>query len=151
MPNNTKRRQVYLGADHNGFKLKKYLKEFLERKGHQVEDLGNKKLNIKDDYPDYAKKVAKKVARDKQSLGILMCGSGQGMCMTANKFKNVRAALGWTTGAAKKSRYDDDSNILCLPAWRVSHDQARRIVNGWLNTPFSKIARHKRRIKKIKA
>lgn len=142
---------IYLGADHNGFKLKEYTQDYLGKKGHQVVDLGNTKLNLRDDYPDYAKKVAKKVQADKKSMGILFCGSGQGMCMAANKFKGIRAALGWTTGAAKKSRYDDDSNILCLPAWRISPDQAVRIINGWLTTPFSKIARHKRRIKKINA
>ncbi len=142
---------IYLGADHNGFKLKEQLIKHLTKKGHQVVDMGNKKLDFKDDYPDFGKKVAKKVSTDKKSLGILLCGSGQGMCIVANKFKNVRAALGWSTGAAKKSRHDDDSNILCLPSWRISHDQAIRIINGWLNTPFSKIARHKRRIKKINA
>lgn len=140
---------IFLGADHNGFKLKEYVQDYLEGQGHQARDLGNVKLQLTDDYPDYAKKVAKKVQTDKKSLGILFCGSGQGMCMTANKFPGIRAALAWTTGAAKKSRYDDDSNILCLPAWRVGQDQALRIINGWLGTPFSKLVRHKRRIKKI--
>ncbi len=140
---------IYLGADHAGFKLKEYIKEWLVKKDYKVKDLGNLKYQQKDDYPDYAKKVAKKVQADKKALGILFCGSGQGMCMTANKYKNIRAALGWTTGAAKKSRHDDDSNILCLPAWRVERDHARRIIAGWISTPFSKLPRHKRRIKKI--
>ncbi|PLX24589.1 hypothetical protein C0580_04800 [Candidatus Parcubacteria bacterium] len=141
--------KIYLGADHNGFKLKEYVQDYLEGKGYKVEDLGNVKLQLKDDYPDYAKAVAKKVQKSKNALGILFCGSGQGMCMTANKFKGIRAALAWSVGAAKKSRYDDDSNIICLPAWRITQDQTRRIINGWLTTEFGNKARYKRRIKKI--
>lgn len=143
--------KIYLGADHNGFKQKEYIKEFLLKKGYEVTDLGNTKWQKTDDYPDYAKKVAKKVQKEKNAYGILFCGSGQGMCMVANKFKGVRAALGWTTGAAKKSRHDDDSNVLCIPSWRLTNDNVKRVITGWLNTDFSKIARHKRRIKKIKA
>lgn len=141
--------KIFLGADHNGFAIKEYIQDYLEGKGYKVEDLGNVRLNLKDDYPDYAKAVAKKVQKTKDSLGILFCGSGQGMCITANKFKGIRAALAWSVGAAKKSRHDDDSNIICLPSWGINRDQARRIVNGWLTTPFSKAPRHKRRIKKI--
>jgi len=115
----------------------------------KVEDLGNVKLNLRDDYPDYAKAVARKVQKSSTALGILFCGSGQGMCITANKFKGIRAALAWSVGTAKKSRYDDNSNIICLPAWSINRDQARRIITGWLTTDFSQATRHKRRIKKI--
>mgnify|MGYP002641391358 FL=1 len=149
--NKPKKYRIYLGADHNGFKLKEYIQDYLEAKGYKVEDLGNIKLQLKDDYPDYAKAVAKKVQESQTALGILFCGSGQGMCMTANKLKGVRAALAWSVSSAKKSRYDDDSNIICLPSWHITQEQARRIINGWLTTEFGNKARYKRRIKKIHA
>ncbi|MBT6691048.1 RpiB/LacA/LacB family sugar-phosphate isomerase [Candidatus Parcubacteria bacterium] len=142
---------IYLGADHNGFKLKEALKEYLNNKKIDHKDLGNTKFDQRDDYPVYAKQVARQVAKGKTSLGILICGSGQGMSMAANKFKNVRAALGWSVAAAKRARHDDDANIICIPAWRLTNDQAMRVIQTWLNTPFSKLARHKRRIKKINA
>jgi len=140
---------IYLGADHNGFAIKEYIQDYLEASGYKVEDLGNVKLNPSDDYPDYAKAVAKKIQKNKDALGILFCGSGQGMGMTANKFKGVRAALAWSAGVAKKSRHDDNSNIICLPAWSVNREQARRIIIGWLTTEFSKSSRYQRRIKKM--
>ena len=140
---------IYLGADHNGFKLKAELKKYFDNKKIKYQDLGNLKFNRNDDYPAYAKLVAKKVAKSKNSMGILLCGSGQGMCMSANKIKNIRAALGWSVAAAKRSRHDDDANILCIPAWRLNNDQSMRVVKAWLSTPFSKLVRHKRRIKKI--
>ncbi|RJQ33482.1 RpiB/LacA/LacB family sugar-phosphate isomerase [Candidatus Parcubacteria bacterium] len=149
MKENTKKSQIYLGSDHNGFAIKEYVQDYLEAKGYKVEDLGNVKLNLRDDYPDYAKAVARKVQKSSTALGILFCGSGQGMCITANKFKGIRAALAWSVGTAKKSRYDDNSNIICLPAWSINRDQARRIITGWLTTDFSQATRHKRRIKKI--
>ena len=149
MNKDQKRCRVYLGADHNGFAIKEYIQDYLEAKGYKVEDLGSVKLNPRDDYPDYAKAVAKKVQKSPDALGILFCGSGQGMCITANKFKGVRAALVWSAGVAKKSRHDDDSNIICLPAWTLNREQTRHIVNSWLATEFSKASRYKRRIRKI--
>ena len=141
--------KIYIGADHNGFKLKEKLKKTLTKDGYKIKDLGNTKYQPTDDYPDYARKVSKWVAEDKQGMGIVICGSGQGMCMVANKYKGIRAALGWSLSVAKKSRQDDDSNINFLPAWYISQAQAIKIVHTWLNTPFSKLARHKRRVKKI--
>jgi len=140
---------LYLGADHNGFKLKEYLKEFLEDRHIAYLDLGNTKFKQTDDYPDFAKKVAKKVAKDKKSYGILICGSGQGMSMTANKYKNIRAMLGWSSAAARRARHDDDANILCLPAWRLTNEQALRVLKAFLSTDFANLTRYKRRIKKI--
>jgi len=140
---------TYLGADHNGFKLKENLKEYFDNKKIAYQDLGNVKFDRHDDYPVYAKQVAKKVAASKNARGILICGSGQGMCMTANKLRNVRAALGWSVAAAKRARHDDDANIICIPAWRLNNEQAMRVIKAWLNTDFGKLARYKRRIKKI--
>ena len=93
--------KIYIAADHNGFKLKEALKKSLSKRHHEVKDLGNTKYQVRDDYPDYARKVAKYVAEDKQAMGIVLCGSGQGMCMVANKYKGVRAALGWSLSVAK--------------------------------------------------
>ena len=140
---------LYLGADHNGFYLKEYLKKYLDERGIIYVDLGNKKFQKTDDYPDWAKLVAKKVQKNKNDLGILMCGSGQGMCITANRYKNVRAAFGWSAAAARRVRHDDDANILCLPAWGLTNEQGKHIVSAWLNTAFAGLTRYKRRIKKI--
>ncbi|MDD5749774.1 MAG: RpiB/LacA/LacB family sugar-phosphate isomerase [Patescibacteria group bacterium] len=151
MKKNLKAKSVYLGADHNGFRLKELLKNYLSERNYLVRDLGNLKFDPQDDYPDYGKKVARAVAKDKGSLGILLCGSGQGMMITANKFTGIRATFGYTQSAAKLSRHDNDSNVLCLPAWQLKSSQVLRIVNTFLKTEFSQIERHKRRIKKMKA
>ena len=136
--------KIYIGADHAGYKLKEYLK-----KEFNLIDLGNTKLNKKDDYPDFAKKVSKKINKEKNSLGILICGSGQGMCMTANKEKNIRASLGYSVKATEISRRDNNINILCLAARELNKKQTFKIVNTFLKTPFSKLKRHQKRIKKI--
>lgn len=142
---------IYIGADHNGFNLKENLKKYLAKKNYLIKDLGNTKFVATDDYPDMAKKVAKKVASNKDARGILICGSGQGMAMTANKFARIRAAVGWSVANAKRSRHDDDSNILCLSAWANTEERNRRITSAWLETAFSRIPRYQRRVKKIKA
>jgi len=142
---------IYLGSDHAGFKLKQTIKEYLIKSGFAIKDLGNHNLSPLDDYPDYAEKVAEAVQKNlKSNKGILICGSGQGVCMTANKFKGIRAALGYSVAAAKQSRAHGDSNILCLSGLELSQDQAKKIINAWLKEKFSGEARHKRRLKKIK-
>ena len=142
---------IYLGSDHAGFKLKQAIKEYLVKNGFAVKDLGNHNLSPLDDYPDYAEKVAKAVQKNLNSnKGILICGSGQGVCMTANKFKGIRAALGYSITAAKQSRAHGDSNILCLSGLGSNNLQAKKIVNAWLKEKFSGEARHVRRLKKIK-
>lgn len=142
---------IYLGSDHAGFKLKQIIKEYLDKSGLVVEDLGNHNLSPLDDYPDYAKKVAQSVQENlKTNKGILICGSGQGVCMTANKFKGIRAALGYSIATAKQSRAHGDSNILCLPGLGLDQTQAKKIVSAWLKEKFSGEARHKRRLEKIK-
>ena len=142
---------IYLGSDHAGFKSKQSIKEYLIKSGFAIKDLGSHNLSPLDDYPDYAKKVAEAVQLDlKSNKGILICGSGQGVCMTANKFKGIRAALGYSVAAAKQSRAHGDSNILCLSGLELSQDQAKKIINAWLKEKFSGEARHKRRLKKIK-
>ncbi len=150
------KRTVHIGADHAGFELKEHLKKFLQKKGYAVKDHGAHKLVKGDDYPDYAAKVAKAV--QKEGDGILVCGSAEGICIAANKFKGIRAVPVWTTETAKRSREHNDANTLCLSGGKtlkpvkgigLSKKQAEKITLAWLKTPFSGEARHIRRIKKI--
>jgi RpiB/LacA/LacB family sugar-phosphate isomerase len=111
--------------------------------------LGPNGLNIEDDYPDFAKALAQKISADSKSFGILICRSGQGVCIVANKFKGVRAALAWNEETARVSKTDDWSNVLCLPSDFLSAGEAARIVNVWLNTEWGSDERFSRRIHKI--
>ncbi|HEX3099937.1 MAG TPA: RpiB/LacA/LacB family sugar-phosphate isomerase [Patescibacteria group bacterium] len=141
---------IYIGADHGGYKMKEQLKKFLAKKKLEFLDVGAKTLKVGDDYPDYAKLVAKKVSQNPlRNVGILICRSGQGVCIVANKFENVRAALVWNTKEAEMSRTDDMSNVLCLPSDYISEKEAQAIVEVWLKTSYSSEARHVRRVKKI--
>lgn len=143
-------KHIFLGADHAGFKLKEELKVYLEKqKNYLVHDLGAKKLEENDDYPDFAETVGRAVAESKQGLGILCCGSGQGMCIAANKIKGIRAASVSSVKEAKLSRQHTNANILCLSGWNLTKAKAHQLVSSWLETPFSEAARHNRRIKKI--
>ena len=141
--------KIYLGSDHAGFRLKEKVKRFLDKKNIEFEDLGNLNLERRDDYVDYAVKVSRKVVKEK-SKGILICGSGQGMCIAANKIKGVRAVNVGNLKDAKKTREDNDANVLCLSGSGLSKDKVERIILTWLKTPFSNLSRHKRRIGKIK-
>jgi len=142
---------LYLGADHRGYYLKEHIKEFLNSKKVEFKDLGNFKYEKNDDYPDFAKLVAKKVSRKpKTNFGILICGSGQGVCIVANKYSQVRAALCLSGWMAQKARQDDAINILCLAADLTDENTAFRIIDTFLKTQFSGEPRHIRRIKKIK-
>ena len=141
---------LYIGADHGGYKLKEHLKQYLVKQKIDFIDLGAKKLMQGDDYPVYAKLVAVKVSKDpEKNVGILICRSGQGVCMVANKFKKVRASLVWNVKEAKMSRTDDMANILCLPSDYITKSTAEKVVKTWLSTKYSKEARHVRRVKKI--
>ena len=141
---------IYLGADHRGFNLKGVIKDFLQDKGYEVVDVGNSLYDEKDDYPDFAVKVAEKVSRNPEmSRGILLCGSGVGVDVTANKFKNVRSALGITSDQIYDARHDDDVNVLSLAADYMSPEDAKKIVQVFLSTPFSGEERFSRRIEKI--
>jgi len=140
---------IYLGADHAGFKLKEQIKKYLESKDISFVDLGNTKYQKTDDYPDYAYKVAKKVSQTK-SMGILVCGSGVGVCITANKVKGIRAAQPVNVKMAKQSREHDNTNVLCFGQNFIKFAQANKIIDVWLKTQPSPAARHKRRLNKIK-
>lgn len=140
---------VYLGADHNGFRLKEYLKTMLAKRNIVVVDLGPKRRIPNDDYPDIAWRVARAVLRRSGATGILVCGSGNGMVMAANRFRGIRAALAPSAKYARKAREDEDGNILVVPAWWVTKASAAVIVRQWLETPFSGAPRHRRRLKKL--
>lgn len=142
---------IYIAADHAGFALKKYLKRFLAKRAIHVEDLGAHSFKKTDDYPDYALPLAKKVADAKSARGILLCGSGQGMCIAANRVSGVRAVSAWNTKSAVASRRNDDANVLCLAGRMLTRKQTEKIVLSWLFTGFSGLARHKRRLKKLDA
>jgi ribose 5-phosphate isomerase B len=139
--------KIYIGADHNGFDLKQTLTEELTRAGYTVIDKGGEH-KPEDDFPVFAAQVvaAIKASDDADAKGILICGSGQGMCMAANRFKGIRASLVWNSEEARASRNDDDSNVLCLPARYIQTAQAIQLAETWLSTPFAGAARFKRRI-----
>ncbi len=142
--------KIYLGADHAGFDLKEALKKWLDKKKILYQDLGNTVLDKNDDYPDFAEKVAEAVAKSKSNaLGVLCCGSAQGMSIAANKVKGVRAVVPFSVKEAELSREHNDANVLCLSGWYFSPAKATGLVQKFLNTSFSNAVRHKRRLKKI--
>ena len=118
---------IIIGADHAGFKLKEHIKKFLEKKGYSYVDMGAYKYNKDDDYPDFAKKVAVQVVKEK-AKGILICGSGIGVCIAANKVKKIRAVLAHNIRSAKASRIDGNTNILCLGGRVTKKDLAHKII-----------------------
>lgn len=141
--------KIYLGSDHQGFHLKEAIEAWLKKEGYEVEDVGGKTLDPKDDYPQFAQMAAIKVigetARDPRA--ILVCGGGQGMAMAANRFKGIRAAVIWDEKEAKMTRLDNNSNVLCLPARILEGDfnNVKDIVKTWLETKFTGAVRHVRR------
>ena len=140
--------KVAIGSDHAGFKGKEAVKDFLTRKGYEVKDFGtNSEESV--DYPDYAYPVSDAVAQGQFERGILVCGSGVGMCITANKVKGIRAVLAYDSYTAKQSREHGDANVLCLAGKQLNKEQLDKIVDIWLKTPFSGEERHLRRIRKI--
>ena len=142
---------LYIGADHGGFELKESLKQFLSESGYTVNDVGNTELDSGDDYVDFAKMVAEEVSKDVSTRkGILICRSGHGVDIVANRYPQIRSALVFSPDHAVVSRNDDDANVLSLPADYIDFETAKKIVSAWLQTPFSEEERYKRRIEKIK-
>ncbi len=139
--------KVAIGSDHAGFELKEIISSMVKNMGYELIDMGTGS-SCSVDYPDYAEAVAKAVSQGSVERGILICGTGIGMSIVANKFKNVRAALCNDLFTAKMSRLHNDANILCIGGRVVGKDLAMEIVNVWFNTPFEG-GRHSRRIEKI--
>jgi ribose 5-phosphate isomerase B len=140
---------IYIAADHKGFSLKEQLKNFLASQGYEVIDLGNSQYDESDNYPDFAARVAQKVGIAENRRGILICGSGVGVDVVANKFPNIRSALVSSSDQAYDSRNDDDANVLSLGANYLTLESAQKIVETWLSTPFSHDKRHLERVRKI--
>lgn len=141
--------RIALGADHAGFPLKEKIREYMVRKGYEVEDAGPA-APVRVDYPDYAAKVAARVAAGEAEFGVLVCGTGLGMAMTANKVPGVRAATCNDTLSAHFARCHNDANVLALGGRLVDPATAEKILDIWLSTPFEG-GRHQRRVKKIAA
>ncbi len=139
---------IYIGSDHAGFRLKEYIRIYLTKTGYTPVDMGNEKYEPGDDYPDYAARVAKKVSETGRR-GIIVCDSGVGVCITANKIKNIRAVNPTNTIVARMSREHNNTNILCLGQNYIKPILAKKIINIWLGTGFSREERHHRRVEKI--
>ena len=140
-------KKIFISSDHAGFNLKENIKIFLKKKKYNFIDLGPKNNN-KVDYPDYAHSVAKKVNKSKNYRGILVCGSGTGMSIAANKHKNIRAAQCYNAKSTKLSRLHNDANIITLGSRLLSKKNALNYISIFLKTKFEG-GRHTRRIKKI--
>lgn len=142
------REVIAIASDHAGFDMKERLVSELTKMGYQPDDLGAKEEDTSDDYPDYAHPLAREVAAGKVERGILLCGSGIGMDIVANRYHGVRAALAWEPRIASLSRRHNNSNVLVLPARFVSMEEGVAIMKAWLNSSFEG-GRHERRVDKI--
>ena len=140
--------KIAIGADHAGYELKKLVGELLVKLGHTVVNMGTDGPEAVD-YPDYAKKVAQAVAGKQADRGILVCGSGVGACVAANKVPGVRACLCHDTFSARQGVEDDDVNVLCLGGRVIGQELAYDVVRAWLNAKFSNAERHVRRLNKV--
>lgn len=141
---------LYIAADHAGYPLKEDLKFFLTKEGYELVDLGAEQLDPADDYPDFAKKLALAVADSRDSGGILICGTGQGMCVVANKIKGVRAVFVYDEFTARTASEHLNANIICLGGRATDSEAAKKLVKIWLDTEFEEDARHVRRLEKIR-
>ncbi len=140
--------KIFIASDHAGFVLKEFLVIELAKLGLEAVDLGCSSAEKSVDYPDYAQKLCKKITDKNQLRGILICGSGIGISIAANRFKHIRAALCYNTNSAKLSRAHNDSNVVCLGARFTKDKQALSIVKAFLSTEFEG-ARHARRVEKL--
>jgi len=140
--------QIFIGADHRGFSFKKGLIKWLKT-NHKVSDMGALKFDSKDDYPLYARRVAEKVRLIPDSFGILLCGSGVGVDVVANKFDGIRASIGKTPAQVRSGRKDDDMNVLVIASDYTSKDEAKDMTKAFLTTSFSENKRYQKRLDEI--
>ena len=140
-------KKIYISSDHAGFKLKEAIKDHLSKKNIKFQDLGPNN-NDRVDYPDFAHKVARKVKTNKKNVGILVCGSGMGMSIAANRHKNIRAAQCFNLKSTKLSRLHNDANVITLGSRLLSKKNALDCISIFLNTKFEG-GRHAKRIRKI--
>tara|TARA_A100001015_G_scaffold317884_1_gene436040 strand:- start:1029 stop:1457 length:429 start_codon:yes stop_codon:yes gene_type:complete len=139
--------RISIGNDHAGVEYKNYIREYLLDKNIQVYNYGTDSLDSVD-YPDFAHPVSNDVNEEKSDLGILICGTGNGVCMTANKYKNVRAALCWNKELALLSKSHNNANIVCIPARFIEKKEALEIIKTFISEEFEG-GRHERRVNKI--
>jgi len=141
---------LYIASDHAGYRLKEEIKDYLDELGIKYQDLGPKEYNSDDDYPDFAFKIAEKVAKNSdEDRGILICSTGQGMMRAANTIKGIRAYLAWDEFTAEMAKAHGNANILTLGGQVTLLETAKKIVATWLSTAFTREERLKRRLKKI--
>lgn len=140
---------LYIAADHAGYKFKEYIRTRLAERGVAFEDFGTFSTE-QDDYPSYANRVAKAVIRS-DGKGILICGSGIGMSIAANRHRHIRASLCWSQAVARRAREEEDANILCLPSRLITAEDAWEIALVFLSTTFAHLDRYKRRIRQLDA
>lgn len=141
---------IFIGADHRGFELKNKLIEYIQEKNIRVEDLGAFENKPEDDYPDFAQKVAKAVLQNpKEFLGIALCGSGNGIAVSANRFKGIYCGLAFDEAQVKHMRENDHINMLALPSDYIDFEKARRLVDIFLTTKSIQQEKYLRRLKKI--
>ena len=141
------KKEIVIGADHGGFEIKERVKSYLMANGFLVHDI-SPTLVEGDDYPDVAGKLGHKVLKSK-NMGVLVCGTGTGMCIAINKMKGIRAVMAYDKYTSIMARKDNDSNVMCLRGRKIYFWRVKRIVKAFLETEFSGETRHKRRIKKI--
>jgi ribose 5-phosphate isomerase B len=141
--------KIVIGADHGGFHLKEEITALLKKQRHTVIDVGAYDDNPSD-YPDFALAVAEQVIKKKAVRGVLVCGSGVGACIAANKFPGIRASVCHDTFSARQGVEDDDMNVLCLGSRVIGPNLAEEVVTAFLNARFSNAERHKRRVKKVR-
>lgn len=142
---------VYIGADHRGFELKQHLVEWLRQQGRTVEDCGNPVLDPHDDFVDFAAQVGRKVAANPDSLGIVICGSGAGVVMAANKIAGIRCSLALNEDAARHARLHEKMNVLALASDYQSVPDAQAYVEAFLSAEYVPVARFERRLAKLAA
>ena len=140
---------VFIGADHRWFVLKEQLRAWLSEQGYTVVDCGAYEHNPGDDFPEYAHAVATNVAEKEDGKGIVICGSGVGVDIVANKVKGIRAAIGFDETQVKEAREDDDLNVLALASDVISEELAKQLVDIFLNTNYVQSERHERRVEKM--
>ncbi len=140
---------LYSAADLAGYPLKEELKPYLAELGFEVIDLGNEQLDPSDDYPDFAFRLAQNVVENEDSKGILICGTGQGVCISANKVDGIRAALVYDEFTARSAAEHLNANVICLGGRVLDDDIAKKLVKMWLETEFSNEERHLRRLEKM--
>jgi ribose 5-phosphate isomerase B len=138
---------IAIGSDHAGFEHKEFLKKWLVSQGHAIKDYGTHSLDSVD-YPDFAHPVASSVENKEVDLGVLVCGSGNGVAITANKHQGIRAALCWKEEIATLARQHNNANVVCIPARFTTQDQAAKILENFLNASFEG-GRHEKRVDKI--